>query len=193
MSSTDFGNLVYLGLLGAVLISYFLISHRQNLGQITRHAIMWGLIFVGVIAAFGLWSDIRKDVLPRQAVFEGEGRIELPMASDGHYYLTAAIDGTPVTFVVDTGATDIVLSRRDAERVGIDPDALVYSGRAGTANGVVETARTQVATFAVGAIEDRNVNVWVNRGEMRGSLLGMAYLSRFDRVEIADGQMVLER
>ena len=116
-----------------------------------------------------------------------------PQARDGHYYLTARVNGQQVLFVVDTGATDIVMSRQDAERVGIDPDGLVYSGRAGTANGIVGTAQTTVGELSVGGITDRNITVWVNEGEMNTSLLGMAYLRRFERIEIADNMLVLER
>ncbi len=193
MDSYSIGNLAYLVLLGCALLFYFLISNRQSLGQMARHALLWGLIFIGVIAAAGLWSDIRRDIVPQQAVFDEGSRIEIPQAHDNHYYLTAAVNGKPVLFVVDTGATDIVLSRADARMVGIDPDALVYSGRAGTANGVVDTARTTVAEMAVGPLVDRDVAVWVNRGDMGTSLLGMAYLQRFERIEISGGKLVLER
>ena len=51
----------------------------------------------------------------------------------------------PVRFMVDTGASDIVLSRRDAERVGIEPGSLSYLGRARTANGAVATAPVRLA------------------------------------------------
>jgi len=193
MSGNDVGHLVYLVLLGSVILSYFLVSNRRNLGQTARHAVLWGLIFVGVIAGVGLWGDIRDDVLPQQSVFAEAGRIEVPQARDGHFYLTAEVNGTPIRFVVDTGATDIVLSRDDAIRAGLNPDTLIYNGRAGTANGTVEIARAVTDTFAIGGVRDRDVSVSVNGGEMRGSLLGMAYLRRFDRIEIADGLLVLQR
>ncbi|MDJ0825768.1 MAG: TIGR02281 family clan AA aspartic protease [Rhodobacter sp.] len=193
MDSDDTGQLIYLVLLGCVVLSYFLISHRQSLGQMTRQAALWVLIFIGVIAGVGLWSDIRQDVLPQQSVMAGAGRVEVPRAFDGHYYLTLAVDGTPVQFVVDTGATDIVLSRQDAVRAGIDLNELIYSGMANTANGPVRTARVRIDELALGQIKDRNVAVWVNEGEMNGSLLGMAYLQRYVRIEITDGTLVLER
>ena len=193
MDSYDTGRLIYLVLLGCVVLFYFLVSHRQNLGQMLRQAALWVLIFIGVIAGVGLWSDIREDVLPRQSVFAEAGRVEVPRAADGHYYLTLRVDGTPVRFVVDTGATDIVLSRNDAMRVGIEPGELIYSGMAGTANGPVRTARVRVDELALGRIDEREVTLWVSGGEMDTSLLGMAYLQRYDRLEITDGKLVLER
>ena len=193
MDSYDTGRLIYLVLLVTVIGGYFFIANRDRIGQMLRQSVLWGLIFLGVIAGFGLWNDIRTDVLPRySAVVEG-GRVEVPRSYDGHYYLTLTADGTPVNFVVDTGATDIVLSREDAARVGIDLNKLIFTGLANTANGTVRTARTKVATLELGPITDRNVPVWVNDGEMSGSLLGMAYLHRFKTLQISGNTLTLER
>jgi aspartyl protease family protein len=196
MDGDAVARLLYLGLLGGVIGGYFLLNNRHRLGAMAQQAAIWGLIFVGVVAGYGLWSDIRRDVMPRQAVFTEDGgapRIEAPRAADGHYYLTLEISGTPVTFVVDTGASDVVLSREDARRVGINPDDLSYLGRAGTANGMVRTARVTLNDVRLGPIQDDRLTAWVSQGEMPGSLLGMAYLDRFGRIEIADGRLVLSR
>jgi len=193
MDGNDIGRLTYLVLLGVGVAGYFLVAHRDRLGQALRHAVLWGLIFLGVIAGAGLWNDIRSDLNPRQAVFAEDRRIEVPRAPDGHYYLRLDINGTPVDFVVDTGATDIVLTQADARRAGIALDDLIYSGRANTANGTVRTARVRVDEIALGPIRDTAVPVWVNEGAMTTSLLGMAYLQRYERLEISGGTLVLER
>ncbi len=192
MSGDDFGRLAYLVLLGLAVGGYFLAQNRTNLGKTAQQAAIWGVIFVGVIAGVGLWSDIRDDVAPRQMVV-GNGVIEVPRGTDGHYNLVLGVNGTPMPFVVDTGASGIVLTEADATRAGIDLSALVYSGRASTANGPVETARAKVAELRLGDIVDHDVTVYVNRGEMDGSLLGMDYLQRFSRIEIVDGKLILTR
>lgn len=194
MENFDTERLIYLLLLGAGVAGYFVVSHRPRMGQVLRHGALWALIFVGAIAAVGLWEDIRTDVIPRQAVMTEDGaRIEVPRAYDGHYYLTLGLDGVPVQFVVDTGASEVVLTQEDARRVGLDPERLVYSGVAGTANGTVRTARVRLDQVTLGPLADRNVPVWVNQGEMPQSLLGMSYLNRFERIEISGGTLVLER
>ena len=193
MDSYDTGRLIYLVLLGSVVAAYFFVSNRDRLGQAARQAMLWGLIFLGVIAGYGLWGDIRNDVLPRQAVIgEGSG-ISVPRAPDGHYYLTLKANGTAIDFVVDTGASDIVLTKQDAARAGIDLDNLAYTGIANTANGTVRTARARLGRLELGPIRDDNVFVSVNEGEMDSSLLGMSYLQRFERLEIANGTLRLER
>ena len=52
----------------------YVLSHRRRIGQMLRHAAIWGLIFIGALAAVGLWQDIRRDVLPRQSML-ADGRI----------------------------------------------------------------------------------------------------------------------
>ena len=193
MDTLDAGHLVYLSILGIAVVGWVIAENRYSLGRTIRVGLAWAFIFHGVVAAYGLWGDIRDDVAPRQTVFQTEARVEVPRAFDGHYYLTLDLNGVPVDFVVDTGATDMVLTRADAARIGLDPDALAYTGVAGTANGQVRTARVRLDEVSLGGILDRNLPASVNEGVMDTSLLGMSYLQRFNRLEIANGRLVLER
>ena len=193
MSENEFGQLAYLSLLLLVIGGYFLIQNRNRLGAMLQHASIWALIFIGVIAAAGLWQDLRNDVMPRQTVIADQGVIELPRAPDGHFYMLADVNDTPIRFVVDTGATSIVLSMADAARVGIDTSKLMFLGRANTANGEVRTAHVRLDELRIGELSDRNVRAWVNEGQLDGSLLGMTYLSRFEKVEITRDTMRLIR
>ncbi len=192
MSGDNFGQLAYLVLLGLAVGGWFIAENRKNLGRTTRQAAVWGLIFIGTVAAVGLWSDISRTVMPRQSVLSS-GVIEVPRAPDGHYYLVAQLNGVPVRFIVDTGASDVVLTMQDAKRVGIDTASLVYSGSASTANGTVRTAFTRIKDLQLGDIRDTGVMVSVNGGQMDGSLLGMSYLRRFQRIEIAGNKLILQR
>lgn len=116
MTDIDPGQLIYLLLLLVAVGGWFVTQGRGNLGKLSQQAMVWGLIFVGVIAAVGLWGDIRNSIAPRQSVIAEAGRIELPRAQDGHYYVQAEVNGVPVNFVVDTGASAVVLTLQDAVR-----------------------------------------------------------------------------
>lgn len=181
----QFGYLVLLAVFlgGALLFEY---AGRRN--QAMRAVAAWALIFGVAVAGAGWWQG-RMD---RQQVFDGR-RIELPLGRDGHFHLTAEVNGAPIRFVVDTGASTVVLGREDARRAGIEPDELAYIGIAQTANGQVETAPVTLDRVAVGEIVDEGVPAQVNGGAMPGSLLGMSYLRRFARVSFEGDRMILER
>ena len=121
MSPDDTASLVYLLVLFALLAGTYLLASRGRMGQILTQAALWALIFLGTIAAYGLWPEIRSALLPQQAaILTPEGAaVSVPRAINGHYYLEVLVNGVPVTFTVDTGATDLVLSREDARRAWI--------------------------------------------------------------------------
>jgi len=193
MSGDSIAQLIYLGAFALVLGAGFLLRSKLKLGQTLQMASTWALIFIGAIAAAGLWGDIQDDLLVNQTRFDDSGTITIPRSADGHYYLTLDINGASADFIVDTGATDIVLSRADAAAAGLDPDNLNFFGRANTANGVVRTAPVRLDSVIIGPHEDTNVPAVVNEGDLDQSLLGMGYLQRWGRIEIAGGEMQLSR
>ena len=193
MDDFDFARLTYLVVLGSAVVFWFFAVNRGSMNKVLQQAMIWGFLFIGVIAAYGLWDDVRRTSMPQQMVSIEGGQIELPLSADGHYYLTADVNGAFIDFVVDTGATDIVLSEADARRAGFTPSELDYIGRAQTANGEVRIAPVRIDRFAVGGIEDVGVRAVVNEGDLDGSLLGMSYLQRFNSVEISGGRLVLTR
>lgn len=193
MDDFDTAHLIYLIVLGLAVVFWFVASNREKLGTVVQQALIWALIFVGVIAAIGLWDDVRRGAVQGQYVATDGALVELPRHTDGHYYLTAEVNGAPVVFVVDTGATDIVLTRRDAQAAGLKPDDLAYVGRARTANGEVRTAPVRLDSVKVGAIRDTDIVAVVNSGDLDQSLLGMSYLQRYSSVQITDGKLILTR
>jgi aspartyl protease family protein len=192
MSTDQIMQLTYLVLLAAAIGGSAIVAGRNNMGKMAQQAAIWALIFVGVIGAYGLWEDITNDVNPRQAILS-ESTIAVPRRNDGHYHLTLDVNGTAIDFVIDTGASQVVLSQRDAARIGIDANSLNYSGAASTANGVVRTAPVALDQVTLGDITDRNVPAVVNGGDMDNSLLGMTYLGLYSRIEISNGELVLNR
>jgi aspartyl protease family protein len=99
------------------------VSQRGNLGKVVQYAAIWGFIFIGAIVAVGLWTDIRQTVTPRQSVMMDGARVEVPQAFGRALLPHARCERcAPIRFVVDTGATDLVLTRADAARAGIDTD-----------------------------------------------------------------------
>ncbi len=191
LTGEKFGSLVYLGLLGAALVVWFLASNRQRANKVLQQLVVWALIFIGVMAAYGMWEDIRGAALPRQTIISDSGIIEVPRGRDGHYHVTAYVNDTPIRFIVDTGATGVVLRQSDAEAAGIDVSKLAFLGRAQTANGTVNIARTRVDSFGLQGAEINRFNLDVNEGDLFQSLMGMSYLNHFNKIEISGGKLLL--
>jgi aspartyl protease family protein len=181
--------LLYLALLLAGLLFFSFAGGRMHLGRL-RDLAIWVLIIAMVVIGYASWDTLRSALFPSQAVMLGEA-IQLRRGIDGHFHAELEVNGRPVRFMVDTGATDIVLSRRDAEAAGIDLASLSFGGRARTANGVVATAPVRLGTVRFGEMLDTNVPAQVNGGALDVSLLGMAYLNRFGRIEIAGDRLLL--
>lgn len=183
----DFARLGYLVLLlvfiGGALVFEF--AGRRN--QAMRSAAIWLLIFGVAVAGASWWME--RD---RAQVIDGD-RIEIGASYDGHFYLTADVNGQPIRFMVDTGASAIYLSQDDARTAGIDPGTLYYNSAAITANGRVRTADVTLDSFAVGDIIDTNVAAQVTDGDMDGSLLGLEYLNRYARITFEGDRLILER
>ncbi|MBI1217527.1 MAG: TIGR02281 family clan AA aspartic protease [Rhodobacteraceae bacterium] len=192
MDADQTARMLYLVLLGAAVAGALILQSRGRRGAAAQQLAVWGLIFIGVIAGAGLWSDIAK-TMPQEATVGPGGAISVPRGPDGHYHVTLRIGGVPVRFMIDTGASDMVLTPADARRVGIDPAHLAFVGSANTANGEVATARVKLHDVTLGPVTDRVVSAEVNKVAMDSSLLGMSYLQRFGKIEIAGDRMVLTR
>lgn len=192
MSGDERAYFFYLLILLLFIGGGFLFGYRQKLSTTLQQAAIWVLIFVGVVIAYGFSDTLKQQIMPSRATQSAQG-FEVQRARDGHFYLTLQVNGKNIPFVVDTGATDIVLTQDDAEKIGIDPDALTYIGRANTANGVVKTASTVLDRIALGDMVDYDVRASVNGGKMDGSLLGMAYLNRFSEISMRGDRLILKR
>lgn len=119
------------------------------------------------------------------------GRISLPADGGGHFMGSGSINGRPVQFLVDTGASTVALSVADAERIGLafreGP-----SVRVGTANGLAQGWRVKLASVRIGDVEVYDVDAIVTPQGMPFVLLGNSYLNRFQMRRDND-QMVLDR
>lgn len=191
MSGDDWMRAAYLIVLLAFLLGLFSFGRRRNFGRGLRDVLIWALIFAMVVIAYGFRDVLRDGLFPSGTTQIDARTIELRRLRDGHFHADLRVNGAPVSFLVDTGASRIVLSRRDAQAAGIDTEALAFTGRARSANGEVATAPVRLDSVEFGDLVDRGVPASVNGGALDTSLLGMDYLRSFSRIEIIGDRMLL--
>ncbi len=110
--------------------------------------------------------------------------------SRGHFVVDGQINGGPVRFLVDTGATTIALSSGDATRLGID----YRKGLPGTANGMATAYALKLDTVRVGDIVLNNVDAAVMEGNpMPFALLGMSFLNRMEMKREGQTMVLIRR
>ena len=193
-------DLVYKVLLLVLVVGGFVASfgRRTRFAVHIRHAAIWIGIFVLLLAAYSLRDDLsslgmrmRSELLPAEGVATGPSTAAFRAARDGHFHVEAEVDGAKLRLLVDTGATKVGLSRRDAERIGLDLAKLAYTERVMTANGPARAAPVVLREVRVGPIVVRNVPASVSERRDDVSLLGLSFLNRLESYTASGGTLTL--
>ncbi len=95
--------------------------------------------------------------------------------------------------MIDTGATDIMLTPQDASRIGIDLERLNYNQQYSTANGTTWGAPYRLDSLSIGSFDFTDVKVSVNQSTSTVSLLGMSFLDRLQSFEIRGSKLYMKR
>jgi aspartyl protease family protein len=183
----------------ALASSGLLFVRQFNLKQTVRNVLIWvaagGVLIIGFsfqheLTDLGL--RLRSNLVPGYPVQTGDHELTLSEGDGGHFTVYGTVNGTRIRFLIDTGATDIVLDPADARRLGIDMDNLTFDRPFGSANGIGYGAKTVVESLAVGPIQFSNVEVSINKADMGASLLGMAFLKRLKSYSVSGGKLILK-
>jgi aspartyl protease family protein len=192
--------LIYLCVILAVLTGGLAARLQGRPGTTLAHLGTWGVIFAALILIysyrdqFGVLGDrFAAELVPARGTETGPASIAYSAEADGHYHVYGAIDGSSVRFLVDSGATDIVLSPDDARMLGLQPEYLDYTMEAQTANGTVRGAPIRVKTLKVGPIVMHDIPATVNEAEMPVTLLGMEFLRRLKSWGVKNGRLTFEQ
>jgi aspartyl protease family protein len=186
-------------LLVLVIVGGSLLSlRRTGLKDAARNALIWAAIILALVLAVsfkdeekGLLARIGSTLAPSLPQSAAPGEMILTRDQDGAFTVEGAVDGARVSFLVDTGASEVVLAPDDARRAGIDMGALRFVERSETANGVGSAAPIRIARLEVGPVRLSNVRASVNGAPMRQSLLGMSFLKRLTSFRAEGDRLVL--
>ena len=193
MTSDNIFQLVYFVILLLAIGGSMITLYRGQVGRMIRQFLIWVAICAALVIGYENKHLFEGWLLPETQSVDQQGNVTLLRNAQGYFQVRGLVNDAPVDFVIDTGASLIVLSQADATSVGFDVDSLRYDGVASTANGEVRFAQVLLDSFAIGDSVDVGVGASVNAGELSTSLLGLAYLDRFSRIVIEADRMILER
>ena len=167
-------------------------AQPRSAASTTRRGAFWIVLF-WLALGFALYAGFSHFEQARQAkrapFTTGSGELVIPRPPDGHFRLPGTVNGHPVEFLVDTGASLVTVSARFAQQAGLSGGRSVTFH---TANGpmpgrVLEDVAVSADPFAVGGVR---VGVGLDTGQASTALLGQSFLSKFN-IELNARQMVL--
>lgn len=201
MSGDQFASLVFLGLIGTALAASIL-AGRQRMGSLLQQMAIWAAIILSLVVGYEyrfelqeVASRVTSGVVPGAPVSatDNAGRQTVTITRNQRHFATSAqINGTPLQFIVDTGASSVVLTHDDAERAGFETADLRYVVPVMTANGMARAAPIRIDEMSVGGIARTNVAALVAEdGQLFENLLGMNFLNTLSGFEVSGNRLIL--
>lgn len=200
MNQIDFGTIMQV-LFFAILLWFITRSFlsRKSNGSNSSNILLWILIFVIliVIYAFRFELNTLKErmlavLIPSYSWTNDDGQLVIARHKNGHFYLNAyGKNNQKIHFLVDTGASDIALTKSDAKKLGFDLSKLRYTKQYSTANGISAAAPVRIPQLTIGKKTFYNVEGNVTSGELDISLLGMSLIEDFKDFKITQDLLIL--
>jgi len=188
---------------GLALCSYLLLivlSRRIDFLKSFQYLIGW--VGIGLVIFIGYsfkdeWSGLRQrlsqQLFPASPQTLTNESVSFTVAEGGHFYIDAIVNSTQVRFLVDSGASQVVLTRQDADRVGLFVSETDFTQPMTTANGMSFSAPVEIDRIEIGSIRVDKVKAVVSREGLTQSLLGMSFLSRLKGWRVEGNQLILEK
>lgn len=199
LNDSEWQNFLYLLL---VLLSLFgSLSLRRGIGfkKVIKYFAIWSAFALFVMSLYSYryeFSDFKNRLLgelnPSAArIDNSSGQIVIHLSRDGHFYINLEVNEVSMRFMIDTGASDVVLNLDEAKRIGIDTKKLVFNKPYQTANGTSWGAYVKLKRVKIGNLEFSDVSASVNGSQMGTSLLGMSFLRQFKKYEFYQDKLIL--
>ena len=179
-----------------LLLVSSLAARRLPLSYVAKAGLAWIAIFAALFAIFsfrfefrGIWERVKADISGTAGQSISGDAIELRRQDDGHYWIMVDINGKPVRFMVDSGATVTAINATTAKEAGVEANG--YPIILSTANGRVAAKRATVLSLVVGPHKIENHPVVVSESFGDVNLLGMNFLNDMQSWRVEANKMVL--
>jgi aspartyl protease family protein len=198
MNMDDGASIVYA--VGAlILLIGSLAARRLPLGSVAKMLLAWVAIFsmLFVIVSYRaefkqIWNHVKADILGTGNQQQTGSTVRLTRHDDGHFHAAVRVNGKPVQFLIDSGATMTSLSAEAAEMAGIVVDRSTVPVIVETANGAVKDWRAVANAMALESIliKDHSVLISDNLSDDQ-NLLGMNFLDELNSWRVEGDFMIL--
>ena len=201
MTDDQFAGTIYLGLFATILAAA-LFASGQRFGEMARQAGIWIAILVMLVVGYEYRFELQETasrvtsgLLPGQAITSQDVNGDLSVTINRrsrHFEVVGSVNGDRQQFLVDTGASTIVLTETNARNAGFHPEDLNFRIPVSTANGVAMAARISGVDITIGGIERRGMVALVARdSQIQSNLLGMNFLDTLSSFEFQRDRMIL--
>ena len=189
-------HLIYLTVLLLVIGGGAALTNRRRWKQNLKYATWWVVIFLVIMVGHTykdvlLDSKLASELIPGSTTIQGDGSITLNARADGHFYINARINGKKTRFLIDTGASDIMLTQKAADRIGLviadGATKRIYSTASGTSSGL----EVNIKQMHIGNMTLQNATAYVNQGNSSTNLLGQSFMNRLSSYSVENGRMTL--
>ena len=198
MDNNEWVNILYLMLLLAFIASSIFTRGNMPFLKAVKYFSIWAAIAMFIIILYSFRFDFLEvktrlvGVLnPSHIQVNSSDKIIINMSYGNHFYANVKVNNQNIRFMIDTGATDMVLSLRDAKKAGINIAKLIFNKPYQTANGISYGASVVLKDVKFGNLNLKNVRASVNSADMGVSLLGMSFLRNFKKYEFYQNKLIL--
>lgn len=197
VSSSDFAQIIYILIL-IILLTIGLINQKITANKVIKYLLIWVLIASIAILAYSFRhnvSDIKDqvvtDLFPSKAVNKNNRQLTISISQDNHFYIILKIKNKDIKFMIDTGASEVIIDKKIAHEIGFDLKNLYYDKVFYTANGQVSGASILFEEIDISGIKFRNISASISSAELPIPLLGMSFLKKFKKYEFYRDKLVL--
>lgn len=188
------------GVVCILLLMSSLAARRLPLGYVAKAAFAWIAIFAALFAIFSfrfefkaVWERVKADISGTAGQSVSGNEITIRRQDDGHYWLQVDVNGKPVRFMIDSGATTTAVNASTARETGIQVHADGYPVFLSTANGRVTAQRGIIQSFKIGTHEIGQHNVVVSDSFGDTNVLGMNFLDSMQSWKVEGNVMTLKQ
>ncbi len=183
----------------AVVFMASLLFGQPKLRDLVKGTLFWGGLLAILVTGYTFKSDLIAGgyrvlgaLAPGLAVNQTDGSILVVRDAGGHFHLDAKVNGAPVRFLLDTGASAVVLTYDDARKAGFSDNDLSFTVPVSTANGRAVVAPIRLESIKVGDTDFSRIRGFVARkGALETSLFGLSALDKLKSWRIEGDRLIM--